>query len=130
MSVHSRQLDDPSGILYVLTGDTSAKDLIGISDDIRANEDRVFAILDFSNTTLNNLSLTDIHQIAIKDTSFPETHSFEKLALVGLSGAGRWLAESYKFFTESWIMKRNDYETRLFDELDEAAAWLNTSISE
>jgi len=130
MSVHSRQLGDPSGILYVLTGDTSAEDLIGISDEIRANGDRVFAILDFSNTTLNNLSLTDIHQIAIRDTSFPETHGFEKLALVGLSGAGRWLAESYKLFTESWIMKRNDYETRLFDELDEAAAWLNTSISE
>jgi len=129
MTIIRNQISTPSGFLYVLSGETTSEELIGISNEVRFEEDTVFAILDFTNASLNSLSLSDIHQIAIKDTSFPDTHSFKKLALVGLTGSGLWLAETYRLFTEKWILKRNDYETRIFDKIDEAKDWIGISHS-
>ena len=113
-----------------MTGETSPEELIGISNEVRIDEDIEFAILDFTNASLDKLSLSDLHQIAIRDTSFPDTHSFEKLALVGLAGSELWLAETYKLFTEKWIPKRNDYETNIFGKIDEAMNWIGISYSE
>jgi len=129
MTIIRNQISTPSGFLYVLSGETTSEELIGISNEVRFEEDTIFAILDFTNASLNSLSLSDIHQIAIKDTSFPDTHSFKKLALVGLTGSGLWLAETYRLFTEKWILKRNDYETRIFDKIDEAKDWIGISHS-
>lgn len=127
MTISRNQVETPLGFFYVLTGETTSEELIGISSELRIDEDIVFAILDFTNASLNNLSLSDIHRIAIKDTSFPDTHSFDKLALIGLTGSGRWLAETYRLFTEKWILKRHDYETKIFDKIDEAIDWIGIS---
>jgi hypothetical protein len=127
MTISRDHVTLPLGNLYVLTGETTAEELIGISDELRAETDIVFAILDFTNASLDSLSMPDLHRIAIRDTSFPDTHSFEKLALVGLTGPGRWLAETYKIFTEKWIRKNNDYETKIFDRIDEAKDWVGIS---
>jgi len=127
MTIIRNQIGTPSGILYVLTGETTSDELIGISDEVRSDENIVFAVLDFTNASLNGLSLPDLHQVAIRDTSFPNNHSFEKLALVGLKGAGLWLAETYRLFTEKWISKNHDYETRIFDTFDEALEWIGVS---
>ena len=127
MTYSRNQISTPLGILYVLTGETTSEELIGISNELREDENIVFAILDFTDASPESLTLSDLHQIAIKDTSFPDTHGFEKLALVGLTGPGRWLAETYRLFTEKWILKRHDYETRIFDKIDQATDWIGIS---
>ncbi len=124
MTVSRNQVETPLGFFYVLTGETTSKELIGISNELRIDENVVFATLDFTNASLNNLSLSDIHRVAIKDTSFPDTHSFDKLALIGLTGSGLWLAQTYRLFTEKWILKRHNYETKIFDKIDEAKDWI------
>jgi hypothetical protein len=127
MTFSRSQIRTPLGILYVLTGETTSEELIGISNELREDKNIVFAILDFTYASPESLTLSDLHQIAIRDTSFPDTHSFEKLALVGLTGPGLWLAETYRLFTEKWILKRHDYETGIFDKIDQATDWIGIS---
>jgi len=125
-----KKSNSPYGLVFKLEGFVSTDDLIRMSDETRSDENYLFAIVDFSDASLTRLSLPDIHRIAIIDTTYPETHKFEKLALAGMTGTERWLAEAYILFTEFWISKSHEYETRLFNSLGDAENWVGMTNPE
>lgn len=67
--------------------------------------------------------------LLLKILFFLLTHKIEKLALIGLNGKGRGLADAYIFFTEKWLGKNKPFETKIFNKPDEALDWLGIKMS-
>lgn len=71
MSNHQQIFSNPSGYFCTFTGEITAEELIGVGDMLRHNEEIVLVLFDFTNALLQNITLNDVHKLAIKDTFLP-----------------------------------------------------------
>jgi len=124
MPIETTYTREPVGAISVYSGEISGSDVIAHLETLRACDQCSFRIADMRAVTRMSVSLPEMHRIAILECSIPDEFMLRKLALVGDTVKYRWLVDTYFLFVERWIGKRRQYETRTFEQVEQAYWWV------
>lgn len=116
--------DEPYGTISICTGEVTGSDFIAHLEKLREYDQITFRVADMRNVTRMSVSMPEMHRIAILECSIPEDYKLRKLALVGDTVKYRWIIETYYLFVERWIGKRRQYESRTFNQIEQAYEWV------
>ncbi|UCE90238.1 MAG: STAS/SEC14 domain-containing protein [Pseudomonadota bacterium] len=116
---------DPVGLVATFTGEVTGEEIITHLNQIAERKDMVYRLGDMRAVTNVKVTLPELHKMAILECSVPQDFKLHKLALVGDRLKYRWFVDTYFFFVEVWIGKRRKYETKVFDNMEDAYEWLD-----
>ena len=125
MSLHIRYEDNPFGVVVTCTGIITGEEIIKANKEVSKCKKCVYQLMDFTEVETINVSLEEIHKIAIQDNAIDEHYDLIKIALVGNISTLKQLLESYELFSGKWVGRKKPYETRLFNLVSEANDWIN-----
>jgi hypothetical protein len=124
MPIQILYTSEPVGALSTFSGVVTGEAIIAHLTVLLECKECTFRLADLRAITDMQVSMPEMHKIALLECSVPEDYQLRKVAFVGDTVKYRWLIETYYFFVERWVGKRRRYESKTFDDLDEAVAWL------
>lgn len=124
MPVDVQYLTDPTGVILVYTGVITGKDIIDVNDKLADCRDCVYQLSDFTTIERLNISIKEMHRIAIQDCSIPPYYALTKMALVGNTSKYDRFIDLYYVFLEIWVGKHRKYQTKTFDDVGDARQWV------
>lgn len=124
MPVDIQYHSNPIGVVILYTGAITGIDIIGVNDKIADCQDCIYQLSDFTAVESLNISVKEMHRIAIQDCSIPPYYKLTKSALVGNTTKYAMLADLYYVFVEIWVGKRRKYRTKIFDNVKDARQWI------
>jgi len=128
MSSKIEYTKNPAGCISTYTGELTGQMVITQLKELVKCEECIYRLVDMLGVTKTEISLPELHQIAILECSIPETHKLTKVAFVGDTRRNSWLIQTYFLFIEKWIGKRRTYESRTFEKMEEACEWLGIDV--
>jgi hypothetical protein len=124
MPVEVQIKTNPDGIVFVYSGTVTGQEIIDVNEEVKDLADCVYQLSDFRAIDGVRMSPKEMHKIAIQDCSIPLHYKLEKMAIVGNQQRYARLTDMYYTFAEIWVGKQRQYETRVFETIEEANEWL------
>lgn len=124
MPVNVEYKTNPTGVILLYSGFITGIDIINVNNEIADCRDCVYQLSDFTSIEQLDISIKEMHRIAIQDCSIPPYYSLTKMALAGSTSKYARFIDLYYLFLEIWVGKHRKYETKTFDNIDEARQWV------
>lgn len=124
MTTELQYQDNPAGVTMVFYGDVTGKELIDANNRIADCKECTYQLTDFTGMKKLDISMEELHRVAIQDCTVPPDSKLKKLAIVGDTKRYARLIDLYYLFVNVWVGKSRNYETRTFNDLEDARKWL------
>jgi len=126
MTIHFNYESDPIGVFAVCTGVVTGAEIISANEEVSKCDECVYHLLDFSSAIKIDISLEEMHKIAIQDNSIRKSAALEKIAMVGDLNMLEKTFKEYEQFSRDWVGRNKPYVTKLFQNINEARDWINS----
>ena len=111
---------DQSKVVILLSGNVTGKEIITINNELIKNTDCVSQIWNFLKAVKIEISLEEMHEIAIQDRSLPANSMLKKVAMVVTRELSKGLDELYELFSKKWVGRPHYFESQTFFNFNEA----------
>ena len=111
-------------VIIQLSGNITGTEIIAINGELIKNTGFISQIWDYLSADNIEISLEDMHKIAIQDSSLSPKSKLQKVAIVVTKELARGLDEMYEQFSKDWVGRPHRFDSQTFRTLDEAAEWI------
>ena len=115
---------DQTRVVIQLSGKVTGKEIIAINDNLIKNTNCVSQIWDFLKTENVDISIKEIHNIAMQDRFLPDSSILKKVAIVATKEISKGLDELYEHFSLNWVGRSHNFKSESFTSFNEANEWV------
>ena len=103
MPLHIRYESNPFGVVVTCTGIITGEEIIKANVEVSKCKKCVYQLMGFTEAKTINISLEEMHKIAIQDSTINEYYNLKKIALVGNMHSLKQVFELYELFSGKWV---------------------------
>lgn len=119
--------EDQSRVDIRFSGDATGEEIFQVNDQLTAHPTVRVQVWNFLGAESITISASQMHGIALQDKSVSVSSPLEKVALL-IPDRHRRLSDMYLRYSQDWVGRQLDFETRRFVTTAEAEEWIGESV--
>ena len=116
---------NPSGVVAKGIDTVTGSEFLTANQELIDCNQCTYQIIDMSEASLFQISMEELHQVAIQDRKINKTYALEKMAIVGDDEIVKDVYQTFEFFSLTWVGRYKPFTSRFFNGLQDARAWVS-----